>query len=48
MQLRERVAHNKRIIQTTKGRRDDLSVKQFLDANKNLSEVLTQQEVFWK
>lgn len=31
-----------------RGRRDDHSVKKFQEENRNLTEVLTQQEVFWK
>ena len=43
-----RIAHNKKIIKTTKGCRYDLSVKHFREENKKLIEVLTHQEVFWQ
>lgn len=46
--FKRRIAHSNKIIRTTRGRRDDLSVKQFQEESKKLTEVLTQQEVFWK
>lgn len=42
------IAHNNKILRTTRGRRDDFSVKQFREESKRLTEILTQREVFWK
>ncbi|XP_074349508.1 uncharacterized protein LOC141689198 [Apium graveolens] len=44
--FKKRIDQSKKIIKMVRGRRDELSVKQFQDKNKKLTEVLTQQEVF--
>lgn len=44
----KRIARSKKIIRTLKGRRDAYSVNRYKKENKNLTEILTQQEVFWK
>lgn len=46
--FRKRIAHSKKILKATKGRRDAVAVRQFQEESKRLTEVLTQQEVFWK
>lgn len=40
--FKRRIDHSKKIIRTVRGRRDDLSIKQFQDENKKLTEILTQ------
>lgn len=42
------ITQSKKIIRITKGHRDDISVNRFQEENKKLTEVLTQQEFFWK
>lgn len=44
----KRLSKCKKILTVTKGRRDEASMSQYKEESKNLTEILTQQEVFWK
>lgn len=46
--FRRSITHNKGIIKNTKGHRDNLSLQYFREESKKLTEILTQQEIFWK
>lgn len=46
--FRERIHRCKKVIINTKGSRDLEAVQRHQKANQELSEILTQQEVFWK
>lgn len=46
--FRRKINQSKKILRVFKGRRDVDSIKQYQEENKRLTEILTQQEVFWK
>lgn len=46
--FKERISHWRRVINSTKGRREEGARVSYQEASKNLNEVLVQQEIFWK
>lgn len=46
--FRTRVQHCKKIMQATKGRKDDHSIHLYQKNAKQLMEIYNQQEVFWR
>lgn len=46
--FKTRIKKLKKVMQCTKGRKDDHSIKMYQDSAKNLIEVYSEQEVFWR
>lgn len=46
--FKKRIDKCKQIIRSTKGRRDREAIQRNQNANKELTEILTQHEIFWK
>lgn len=46
--FQKRINHSKNVLRITRGRRDSVSIQQFQEESKKLTEIFTQQEVFWK
>lgn len=46
--FKQRINQHKKVMRTLKGRRDAESVQKYRDASKQLTEVYSQQEIFWR